>query len=201
MTAERGLVFTSRGEVVRDRFDRPVRRAALGPYHPMNDPRREIANMASTKQPSAFERTPGAPGPDEIADAPLTVGPPDALIEEQRTPYDVVPDLDEKGFHTGLVPQPASLIGTPENSRGFEATGERRSKFDNGADLASLKAAHNEREADDPRYAGVEHTPMLSDDVLREQQAAGDATRPRSGGETPKATRSVKSSDAGKAGD
>jgi hypothetical protein len=181
MTAERGLVYTSRGEVVRDLADRPVRRAALGPYHPFNDPRRELQIMARGKAPATpFERTPGAPAPDEIDDTPLRVGPPDALIEEDRTPYDVVPDLDEKGFHVGLVPQPASRIGTPENTRGFEATGERRSKFDNGADLASLKRAHNESEASDPRYEGVAHVaPIDGEELLAQERAADEARAPK----------------------
>lgn len=137
--------------------------------------------MAATNA-SPFERTPGAPAPDEIADTPLTVGPPDALIESQRTEYDYVPDLETKGFHTGMVRQPAEIIGTPENVRGFEATGSAGpSKFDNGTDLRSLKAHANERENSDPRYAGVLHRPMASDDELRAQQAYADAHRPIGG--------------------
>lgn len=62
-------------------------------------------------------------------DAPLNVGPRDALLDPQ--PEDYIPDNEEKGYHAGLERQ-----GGPEES-----------KFDHGS-LDELKAAHNAQEGD-----------------------------------------------------
>ena len=98
--------------------------------------------------PSDFSRTPGVSDKAEAieADAPLTLpvaGPPDALVNPG--PNDFVPDLEEKGYHAGLVRQPASPLVEDGQMVGFESQG-LPSKFEHGS-LAHLKAAHNEVDA------------------------------------------------------
>lgn len=104
------------------------------------------AEEVATTVPS-FSETPGVSKDAEVMDAPLSlpvVGPRDALVTPE--PQDYVPDIDEKGYHVGLVRQPADLVGTPEAGvQGFRSQGGE-SKFAFGS-LAHLKAAHNDAEA------------------------------------------------------
>lgn len=88
-----------------------------------------------------------------------TAGPRDALIDPRDG--DIVPDSEEKGYHVGEVRQPAEPVLYRGGEVTFESLPEAGpSKFD-GNSLADLKAAHNEREASDDAYAGVEHVADL----------------------------------------
>lgn len=125
----------------------------------------------------AIEATEATPGTDP--DAPL-VGRPtrDALNANDYDPdVDYVPGIDEKGYHTGQVRQPAEPIGEEGNLRGFRSTGVAGdSKFAYGS-LAHLKAAHNAAEADDPSYRGVETSKEDAFDPAKLRAAEVEAAR------------------------
>jgi hypothetical protein len=88
----------------------------------------------------------GAKAVKTADDLPLSVGPRDALIIDGHNEGDYVPDADGKGYHVGLVRQPVMALVKGGQIVGFEAVQE--SKFDAPGSLESLKAYHNEQEAD-----------------------------------------------------
>lgn len=180
MTADPRFAYTSRGELERDERGRPVIRSnARKGQHEM--PNRNAVPKAAIE---ATERTPGA---DELADRPLQIGPRDAMNADEFDPaIDYVPDLEEKGYHTGLVRQPAAPIGGEGELRGFEATGiAGDSRFAYGS-LAHLKAVHNESEGDDSRYAGRAPSNPDAFDAsrLRAAEQRSIAHGPTDGGQT-----------------
>lgn len=148
---------------------------------------------------AAIEATERTPGGEALDDRPLQVGPRDAMNADQYDPeIDVVPGIEEKGFHTGLVRQPASPIGGEGELRGFEATGVAGdSKFAYGS-LAHLKAAHNALEAGDRRYAGVEPTSEEAFDPERLAAAERKAAEqgPRDAEDAPRSTRGKTGADS-----
>lgn len=80
-------------------------------------------------------------------DVPLNIGvtdlPPDAATDPGYE--DQIAD-PEKGYHTGLVRQPAEPVQGPDGAVRFETIGDAPSLFDRGG-LKELKAAHNDAEA------------------------------------------------------
>jgi hypothetical protein len=131
--------------------------------------RERIALMADenrkAKAQDAFSATPGARarGTHKV-EQPLQVGPPDALIEETRTDHDLVPEMESKGYHTGVVRQPVSVAADARgNVVGF--TSEHPSKFAAAPTLEDLKAYHNEVESGEDWQEDVqEATPVLNED-------------------------------------
>jgi hypothetical protein len=106
--------------------------------------------------PATEDPTEVTPGAEAEADRPLSLAR-DALIADQYDEnVDYVPELDTKGYHAGLVRQPAEVVGSfPDNVRGFRATGiAGESKFKQTS-FRELKAANSAMQADDPAYAGV----------------------------------------------
>lgn len=119
-----------------------------------------MAKEAKDTQVDAMRRTPGAEGghalnPSEDEDVPLQLGaalsrvassgPRDALILDGHNEQDYIPDVDGKGYHSGMVRQPAMVvIGADGRVVGFEALDE--SMFARQPTIQDLKAAHNARE-------------------------------------------------------
>lgn len=119
--------ITSKGEIIREA---PVPIPLLAT--------REIP-MPRTRE---TEEVRGADVPLAIAAAAADL-PPDAATD----PDFEMPDSDTKGYHTGLVRQPAEpVLTTATGEVRFETLGEAPSKFERGS-LDELKAAHNEAEA------------------------------------------------------
>lgn len=115
--------------------------------------------MASKNREEQFSATPGA-RPNAVEE-PLHVGPPDALIESQRTPSDIVPDMDTKGYHVGMVRQPVEPV-----SGGFVS--EHPSKFAAAPTLREAQAYHNAVEQSDEWQAEVADVqPVLNEDDLK----------------------------------
>ena len=115
------------------------------------------------KENDAFSATPGARAGTKV-EQPMKVGPPDALLEGERTDSDYVPDMESKGYHVGVVRQPVEQV-----QGGF--TSDRESKFAAQPTIDDLKAAHNERESSKEWQEGVQAaTPTLND---RERKANG----------------------------
>lgn len=90
-------------------------------------------------------------------DVSFTVGTPtrDALIDPQ--PQDIIPDAETKGYHVGVVRQPAEPVQTAAGTVGFESIAAEPSKFETAA---QQKARSNAREAENPDlYGGTEFVP------------------------------------------
>jgi hypothetical protein len=120
---------------------------------------RQMAERNRQTKRDVFSATPGAQVGEP--EKPLKIGPPDALIEEERTDSDYVPDMESKGYHVGVVRQPVTEV-----RGGF--TSENESKFAAQPTIDDLKAQHNKAEADDEWQAGTQRaTPTLSDDEKR----------------------------------
>lgn len=140
--------------------------------------RERVNEMAERNRKAAVDRTdpfaatPGArAAAGSTVERPLQVGPPDALIESQRTPSDFVPDIDTKGYHTGVVRQPVEPV-----PGGFVS--EHESKFAGQPTIADMKAAHNEAESDPAWSEGVQRaTPTLS-----ERELVANGVVPQRGG-------------------
>lgn len=117
---------------------------------------------AKTKKAEAsMTQTAGVSDDAEAIETPYmgSTGPRDALIDP--APEDFVPDVDTKGYHVGMVRQPAELVGVGGVPQGFRSVSEHESKFAHGS-LKALKAAHNgtekglgEAAAPDPSPQGV----------------------------------------------
>jgi hypothetical protein len=131
---------------------------------------------------------------DEIRgdDVPLVLGvaglPRDAATDPSED--DVIAD-PEKGYHTGLVRQPAEpVVDRATGAVHFESISDEPSKF--GTDLKTMKEAHNEAEA-----GGLEgsvlhqsvtpYTDATGPEAIARRQAAREATgtvRPTRGSAT-----------------
>lgn len=110
--------------------------------------------MARTREKSAAESS--VRPADEVvargADVPLELArsatPRDALVDPREGDY--VPDAAEKGYHVGIVRQPAEPVLTAGGDVHFESIADEPSKFegDDGKTLIEkLKAAHNETDS------------------------------------------------------
>jgi hypothetical protein len=125
----------------------PVGTALISQALPEGD-----AYMA-TKQSKAANTAPAAD--EEVArgaDVPLALATTgatrDALVDPRDTDY--VPDADSKGYHAGLVRQPAEPVLMGDGVVHFESIADQPSKFeveDGKTDIDVLKEAHNARDA------------------------------------------------------
>lgn len=107
---------------------------------------------------ASHEATPGVTKEAEVIDAPLAIagvgGPRDALVDRQEG--DIIPDFEEKGYHVGLVRQPAQVVGVGGRVQGFRAQADMPSRFPT---LRDTKAAHNARESKAGDSFGVAASP------------------------------------------
>jgi hypothetical protein len=127
-------------------------------------------------EPADFSRTPGVSKDAQAqeADTPLVLsvpGPRDALVDPH--PDDIVPDMEEKGYHAGLVRQPAAVLVEGGQVVGFESKGGQ-SKFEAGS-LQAMKAAHNERDANRDDDAAPS-PPVTEDEANRNRGHENDAS-------------------------
>ena len=157
MTARPGGAFgrgyTSKGESV-------VRTVQEGRQTAQKE---RVRAMAGKNKQDAYSATPGASGPGtHTVEEPLRVGPRDALIDDgQEHPEDYVPDVDSKGYHVGLVRQPAKIVANEAGQHvGFAS--EHPSKFAEQPTLSDLKAYHNEQESGSEWNEGVEEARAVS---------------------------------------
>lgn len=142
-----GRGITSKGESV-------VRTVAEGRALAQKE---RVRQMARKNAESAFSATPGASGPGtHTVEEPLRVGPRDALIDDgEEHPEDYIPDVETKGYHVGLVRQPAKVVANDAGQVvGFAS--ELPSKFAEAPTIADLKAHHNAVESGDDWNEGVE---------------------------------------------
>jgi hypothetical protein len=109
-------------------------------------------------EPADFSRTPGVSK--------------DAQAQE-ADPDDIVPDMEEKGYHAGLVRQPAAVLVEGGQVVGFESKGGQ-SKFEAGS-LQAMKAAHNERDANRDDDAAPS-PPVTEDEANRNRGHENDAS-------------------------
>lgn len=125
---------------------------------------------------AALTETPGVTEDAEVLDAPLALpatGPRDALVTPEAQDY--VPDIEEKGYHVGLVRQPADLVGNPATgAEGFRSQGGD-SKFAYGS-LAHLKAAHNAAEKGGIEGSVPPSPPVTADEAEASRTHANDAS-------------------------
>jgi hypothetical protein len=107
---------------------------------------------ARTKGEDELRQTAGVSDDAEKIETPMMkpAGPRDALIDPQ--PEDFIPDVETKGYHVGMVRQPAEVVGVGGVPQGFRSTAGEPSRFAHGS-LAHLKAAHREN---DPAGADVQ---------------------------------------------
>jgi hypothetical protein len=111
-------------------------------------------------------------------DVPLNIGVMD-LPQDAATNPDAgeMPDAETKGYHTGLVRQPAEpVLDTRSGAVRFES--ERPSKFDVGS-LADLKAAHNQLEASGipgevEHRSTTPYTDAIGEEPARRRRAAAE---------------------------
>ena len=168
--------WTSKGEVIRVGPDgkRPRYPAIVGGTTIM---------AKDTKDPGAEVVARGADVPLALAE---NAGPRDALVDFNPD-VDYVPDMEAKGYHVGTVRQPAEPVLTAGGDVHFESTDDAgESKFVGASgDLRSLKDFHNQREADDDRYAGVAPSRMSVSNPY------GDETVERQTRSTRRATRTT----------
>lgn len=116
-----------------------------------------MARRKSEADVPEFTDDAGARAAEAERDRPLSLteqiagpGPRDALVDPN--PVDFIPGVDEKGYHTGLVRQPAEpIVDGSGNLRGFRS--ETPSKFGYGS-LRHLKDAHKDLDSQ-PAYAGI----------------------------------------------
>lgn len=108
--------------------------------------------MARTSSKAAAEK----PNPaDEVvargADVPLALAAAggqtrDALLDPREG--DIIPDIESKGYHAGMVRQPAEPVLTAGGDVHFESVGDLPSKFEDPSDgktfIEKMKDAHNE---------------------------------------------------------
>lgn len=150
MTARPGGAFgrgyTASGESV-------VRTVAEGRAQAQKE---RVRNMAR-KNADTFSATPGASGPGtHKVEEPLRVGPRDALIDDgQEHPEDYIPDVDSKGYHVGMVRQPAAVVAN-EAGQPVGFASEHPSKFAEQPTIADLKAHHNAEESKAEWNEGVD---------------------------------------------
>ena len=115
----------------------------------------------------AFSATPGAraPGTHKVEE-PLNIGTRDALIEDGHNEQDYVPDIESKGYHTGVVRQPVSVVADARGQTvGFSS--EHPSKFAEQPTLEDAKAYHNEQEQTDEWQEGNQAaSPVLTESDL-----------------------------------
>lgn len=122
---------------------------------------------------------------DEVArgaDVPLALastGPRDALLDPREG--DIIPGLEEKGYHVGEVAQPAEPVLHRGGDVTFESLPEApESKFDRNS-FADLKKIHNAQEAD---RASVTHSPHGLDLTAEAPAEAPAKSSPKSKAET-----------------
>lgn len=122
--------------------------------------------MASKNKEDAFSATPGASGKGtHRVEEPLRVGPRDALIDDGKEhPEDYIPDVDSKGYHTGMVRQPAHLVAN-ESGQPVGFSSDHESKFAAQPTMADLKAHHNEVEASAEWNEGVREAVKVTADA------------------------------------
>jgi hypothetical protein len=145
-----GRGYTSKGESVAELPSEARQRAQ----------KERIATMArkNADQADAFSATPGARGKGvKAVEEPLRVGTRDALIIDGHNDEDYVPDVESKGYHVGMVRQPAKLaVNEAGQAVGFVS--ELPSKFADQPTIADLKAQHNADEASAEWNEGVEES-------------------------------------------
>jgi hypothetical protein len=93
--------------------------------------------------------TAGVPAGATVIDPPPALGPRDALVDPR--PGDIIPELDTKGYHVGIVPQPAAPVSVDGVTvAGFQSDGSHESRFRSFRDLKARK---------DPADLGVAPSP------------------------------------------
>lgn len=98
-----------------------------------------------------------ARGSEDVALKLSTGGPRDALLDPREG--DIIPDLEEKGYHVGEVAQPAEPVLHRGGDVTFESLPEApESKFASSS-FAEQKAANQALQASDSAYDGVVHVP------------------------------------------
>lgn len=136
----------------------------------------EAAAEKAEQAAAEHSATVGVSADAEKIDTPLavagTVGPRDALLEPRET--DIVPDLEEKGYHVGMVRQPADVVGVRGVPQGFRSATDMPSRFPS---FREVKAAHNEREASQGDSFGVPASPDPGANVTPESAKAGAAPK------------------------
>ena len=122
-----------------------------------------------------FSATPGARAKGvKAVEEPLRVGGPrDALIEDGHNDQDYVPDVESKGYHVGMVRQPAK-VAVNEAGQAVGFISEHESKFAQQPNITDLKAYHNEVESSDEWNEDVSEATRvtISDDDLKAMKAA-----------------------------
>lgn len=133
---------------------------------------RTMAKENAAKAQDAFHATPGATAKGvKAVEEPLRVGTRDALIEDGHNDGDYVPDVESKGYHVGMVRQPAQVaVNAAGQPVGFIS--ERPSKFEGAPTLADAKAYHNEVESSDDWNEDVSEATLVTASE-QEVRAAG----------------------------
>ena len=166
-----GRGYTSRGESVVELPSEARARAQQERMKAMADKNRSASD--------AFHATPGARGKGvKAVEEPLRVGTRDALIEDGHNEGDYIPDVESKGYHVGMVRQPAH-VAVNEAGQPVGFISERPSKFEEQPTLADLKAHHNAVESEDEWNEDVREATRVTatEEEVRSAKLGGSTTK------------------------
>jgi hypothetical protein len=172
-----GRGYTSKGESVAELPSEGRSRAQ----------KERIRAMARKNEQDAYSATPGASGPGTHAvEEPLNVGGTrDALIEDGKGENDYIPEVESKGYHVGMVRQPAKVV-VNEAGQAVGFASELPSKFADQPTIDDLKAHHNEVESSDEWNEDVAEATQVT--LTPEQTEAAKAALDERNASAPKAS-------------